>query len=116
MGRKHKGYAHQLARQDKWRKEHYDRVLLAQRKHRAKKRAWIQELKLSVGCVDCGYNSHPEALEFDHLPGFEKVASLNTFYTMSMERVLEEIAKCEVVCANCHRVRTASRRGESAWG
>ena len=70
---------------------------------------FLQEIKLSRGCVDCGYNFHPAALEFDHLPGAEKLGSVSSLVSCSRERLLAEIAKCEVVCANCHRVRTARR-------
>lgn len=67
-------------------------------------------IKLQSGCVDCGYREHSEALEFDHLDN--KMFSLSKAQSLgySKTRILEEIAKCEVVCANCHRIRTASRR------
>jgi hypothetical protein len=70
----------------------------------------ISKIKLDSGCVDCGYNKHPAALEFDHLPGHTKSFGLGIGYMRSWESVLLEIAKCEIVCANCHRVRTESRR------
>ncbi len=79
-------------------------------------RRWVEygarlaALKVERGCADCGYNAHPAALDFDHLPGAEKVAGLSTLANAAWARVLEEIAKCEVVCANCHRIRTANRR------
>ena len=60
-------------------------------------------------CVDCGERD-PLVLEFDHLrdKSFDIAAGLIDY---SWERILEEIAKCEVACANCHRRRTARRRG-----
>ena len=69
------------------------------------------ELKMREGCVDCGYKGHPAALDFDHLPGFSKKAEISTMFRASLEDLMEEVAKCEVVCANCHRVRSAVRRG-----
>lgn len=66
--------------------------------------------KLSVGCVDCGYNAHSEALDCDHLPGTEKLFELSKCGLYTLEEVEQELQKCEVVCANCHRVRTAQRR------
>lgn len=77
--------------------------------------AWLSEHKVEAGCADCGYRDHPAALEFDHLPGFEKAASINVLLNraVSKARLMEEMAKCEVVCANCHRIRTAARAGES---
>jgi hypothetical protein len=75
--------------------------------------AWLQEYKLARGCGDCGYNKHPVALEFDHLPGHEKVRGLSRMLISGRERLLAEIAKCDVVCANCHAIRTYNRRRES---
>lgn len=73
--------------------------------------AYIQAVKLERGCVDCGYREHVEALDFDHLPGHEKEYRIATMAAgNSKAKIDAEIAKCEVVCANCHRVRTAKRR------
>jgi len=62
-------------------------------------------------CVDCG---EPDliVLDFDHVRG-EKVSEVaRMFHSMySMEKVFLEISKCDVVCSNCHRRRTA-RRGK----
>lgn len=66
-------------------------------------------MKVERGCVDCGYNAHPAALDFDHLPGTEKLYRVCTMAGMSRKLIDAEIAKCEVVCANCHRIRTAER-------
>lgn len=82
----------------------------ATRKHRAKKKALIVAAKLASGCVDCGYNLRHEALQFDHVRG-PKRFELSKGYFHSFEDILAEIAKCEVVCANCHAIRTADRRG-----
>ncbi len=59
-------------------------------------------------CTDCGFQFHVTAMEFDHVRG-EKVFSLAAPAGQAYEAVREEIAKCEVVCSNCHRVRTANR-------
>ena len=60
-------------------------------------------------CVDCG-ETDAVVLEFDHLrdKSFDIAAKLVSY---RWQRILDEIAKCEVVCANCHRRRTAERRG-----
>ena len=60
-------------------------------------------------CVDCGEHD-AVVLEFDHLreKSFDVAQSLPY---RSWRSILDEIAKCEVVCANCHRRRTARRRG-----
>lgn len=71
----------------------------------------VSDYKMAKGCADCGYSTHPAALEFDHLPG--SVKSFNIMEKVgsySREKIWAEISKCEVVCANCHAVRTATRR------
>ena len=60
-------------------------------------------------CVDCG-ESDPIVLEFDHLRD-KKFPISKGLTDRNWNDVLDEIAKCEVVCANCHRRRTAKRGG-----
>lgn len=74
--------------------------------------ALVLSFKLSNPvCTDCALPHPPHRLDFDHLPGqpkFEGVSQLRT-RRWSDARVLQEIAKCELVCANCHRDRTFLR-------
>ena len=81
-----------------------------QRESYVVRRDKVNALKLERGCADCGYNAHPAALEFDHLPEYEKEFTIGPSIRLSWEKLEAEIAKCEVVCANCHAVRTAERR------
>lgn len=60
-------------------------------------------------CADCGEND-PVILEFDHL-GNKSFDIGQALPYRNWQSILDEIAKCEVVCANCHRRRTARRRG-----
>jgi hypothetical protein len=60
-------------------------------------------------CTDCG-ETDPVVLDFDHLRD-KKFEIASGIHYRAWKKVLEEIAKCEVVCANCHRRRTAQRRG-----
>jgi hypothetical protein len=62
-------------------------------------------------CVDCG-EADPLVLEFDHLAG-KRFAISQGFSGRNWQSVLDEIAKCDVVCANCHRRRTAGRHGHT---
>lgn len=70
----------------------------------------LTAIKLAAGCADCGYNAHAEALDFDHRPGQQKSFTISEVAGRKWETIIAELAKCDVVCANCHRVRTASRR------
>lgn len=79
----------------------------------AVRREWLSVYKMSKGCTDCGCRRDPAVLEFDHLPQFEKAFNIGTSVgTHSMEELVAETLKCEVVCANCHRMRTAARHRE----
>jgi hypothetical protein len=68
----------------------------------------------SVPCMDCGQSFHPCVMDFDHVRG-EKLFSVAAWNNSSLggrilERLREEMKKCEVICANCHRLRTFARR------
>lgn len=60
-------------------------------------------------CADCG-EADPVVLEFDHLRD-KKFSVAQGLRDREWQSVLDEMAKCEVVCANCHRRRTAQRGG-----
>lgn len=80
---------------------------------KAPRRAILDELKIAAGgCADCGIfkPDHPEIYDFDHRPGTVKVLNVARFATKhSMDELMTEIPKCDVVCSNCHRIRTQSR-------
>ena len=61
-----------------------------------------------VPCADCGQRYHWFQMDFDHVRG-QKSYNISRMMTMSEERLRAEIAKCDVVCSNCHRMRTFSR-------
>lgn len=65
-------------------------------------------------CVDCE-NSDIRVLEFDHLPGAEKIGGVAKLASsgFSLEALAEEISKCEVRCRNCHTIETYKRLGGS---
>ena len=61
-------------------------------------------------CTDCGVQFDSAAMDFDHLPQFKKVAGVSRLAAQGKMRELQiELKKCELVCANCHRVRTKNR-------
>ena len=73
--------------------------------------AWHWALK-DKPCTDCGVTFHPVAMQWDHLPGQKKLTEVGEMLRANFSRktVLTEIAKCELVCANCHAVRTHRRK------
>jgi len=72
-------------------------------------RALMVERK-SVPCGDCGHRFPPYVMDFDHVRG-AKVSDVSAMARdgRPYEVVLAEIEKCDVVCANCHRIRTHDR-------
>lgn len=70
---------------------------------------WLATIKMEAGCADCGFDEHPAALEFDHVRG-RKLFALSVGCGRNREVQLAEIAKCEVVCSNCHHIRTYRRK------
>jgi hypothetical protein len=72
-------------------------------RHIEKVGAWLNEYKKGLSCARCS-ESHPATLQFHHRDPKEKDFSVSMFRRgkYSKERILAEIAKCEVICANCH--------------
>jgi NAD-dependent SIR2 family protein deacetylase len=72
-------------------------------------REWILTFK-DKPCTDCGKHYHVSIMDFDHVPERgDKLTKVTT--TTNREQALAEIAKCDVVCPTCHRIRTATRAG-----
>ena len=80
-----------------------------------RRRRFIQEKK-SQPCTDCGTTYPHWIMDFDHLPGKTKLVEISVMVSKgcSLARIETEIAKCEVVCANCHRNRTYMRRTQKS--
>lgn len=78
--------------------------------------AWMDSLKEGKPCADCGVIYPPYVMEWHHLPGAEKTLVLADVRRAAhgKKRILAEIAKCELVCANCHRERTFGGRAKAA--
>lgn len=69
-------------------------------------RAFLWSLKSKSGCVDCGWNGHPAALDFDHIDPKTKRHGVGRLTKRPQELILREVAKCVIRCANCHRIKT----------
>jgi len=73
--------------------------------YKDRNRKLIQEAK-DVPCADCGKRYPPYVMDFDHLRDKEFNISRAVHKRVSVKRLLDEIAKCDIVCSNCHRIRT----------
>ena len=88
----------------KWYQEHKPRVLELNAKNKAKHRKKFRDFKATLICERCG-ESHHATLDFHHKDPNQKENTVNRMYSLgfSMDNLKKEIAKCEVLCANCHR-------------
>ena len=79
--------------------------------HRRKKEFGdkLAKIKEMAGCMDCGINN-PIILDFDHIKDKKYNISQMIRDGFSWKAIAKEIEKCEVVCSNCHRIRTYNRR------
>jgi hypothetical protein len=108
-------YAKELKRAAYYRKQDYYRKYARdyRRKHRnrydwlrERRTYWLNRYKTYTGCESCGYNGHPHALDFHHENPTEKTARVSELRTGNLKKLFQEIRKCVVLCANCHRVET----------
>ena len=90
----------------KYNVENFTKIKQTRDTHRAENLKIINALK-SNPCLDCGGLFPPECMDFDHLQ--DKSFDISTSLSRKLSTVLNEISKCELVCANCHRVRTHKR-------
>jgi len=103
-GQARREYAQQHYLQNK------DKYADRSKQRRAEKEAYVRTLKESNPCVDCGKKYLACQMQYDHI-GSDKVASVSDLIRSStMAKIKEEIAKCELVCSNCHALRTWKRK------
>lgn len=92
----------------KWNKEFYRKnkkqEIARVAKRKADIRDWLTEYRRKISCQNCGEN-HPACLDFHHTDKEEKDFTIGNARAMgwSKKRLLLEIQKCVVICANCHR-------------
>lgn len=68
------------------------------------------DLVKSVPCLDCGGTFPPCVMDFDHRDGEVKVGNIANMFDGAKQKLLDEIAKCDIICSNCHRLRTYNRQ------
>ena len=75
------------------------------------RRAVVQKYKVLKGCCICGFNKHYSALDFDHIDRGKKRNNISRIVgKYSWKTIVEEIKKCRVLCANCHRLKTQKNK------
>lgn len=73
-------------------------------------RKWMASLKHGIPCADCRCVFPVYVMHWDHLPDFQKTDSISAMVgSRRREAILQELKKCELVCANCHILRTIGR-------
>lgn len=73
-------------------------------KRRKDNQLWLRDLKCNLGCMKCSEN-HPSCIEFHHRDSKQKEfeISVAVIQGWARKRIIDEIAKCDNLCANCHR-------------
>jgi hypothetical protein len=85
-----------------------------EKKHRRFVRHLSNEVKLFMGCKQCGYNAHPKALEFHHRDPKTKDFNVSAAVSgIGIVKFLTEISKCDILCANCHAIFHATESSDS---
>ena len=116
-----------MAYKDKEKQKEYQRDWVAKKKQnnqdfiytikenvnirRRSRKKEISDLKESTPCFDCDKFFQACIMDFDHIED-NKISNISRMVNnnASWEKIYKEIAKCQLVCANCHRLRTWNRR------
>lgn len=98
---------HILAQARTYAQEHKSVVAAIRKRGRERKYKLVLQAK-SKPCMDCGEIFIPFVMDLDHVRG-RKLFGLAALGTRSKTSIKKEIAKCDAVCSNCHRVRTWNR-------
>lgn len=104
----HRGYWKEYYSDPTRRARHLQSVRKTDKKRTDVIRTWAREFKIAVGCRVCGFREHHAALDFAHRD--RKTKEFNIANAMhhgwSLVKVQKEAAKCDVLCANHHRIET----------
>jgi hypothetical protein len=83
-----------------------DKALARAKQQKKDLRDWMNQLKTGVACLDCGLDWPPFVMEYHHRDPDTKTKKVSwLLYNASRQRILDEVAKCDLLCANCHRIR-----------
>ena len=103
---KNKAKEYQREKHRRWYQEHKEVVVERKKQRQLEILNWFRRYKSSLCCVDCGI-SHPAVLQFHHRDKTEKSFTISKVISRaaSINQITREIAKCDVVCVNCHAKR-----------
>ena len=94
----------------KWYRENKEKHIAYVRNRDKKIKDWLKDYKKTLECEECGEN-HPACLDFHHIDPSKKSFSLGRINKFLCKKLIkEEIAKCSVLCANCHRKKHWNER------
>lgn len=98
------------------RQKHRKRSQAAQERHRAKLLDVKKHLQSLLGgrCLRCGIDDH-RLLDFDHIDPLTKVMNISAKLHLNIETLKKEIEKCQLLCANCHRLKTIEQHEHDAY-
>jgi hypothetical protein len=104
-------YKDPAKKREAWRKhyaKHQPYYAERQRKRKIELKEFLRLAKDNQPCTDCGVKYPYYVMDFDHRDPSTKLDSVSILVTQnqSWKRIQEEIAKCDLVCSNCHRERT----------
>lgn len=99
----------------RWRERHPERNKETRDRARQRKREQLAEIKREAGCARCGIDD-PRVLDFHHANADEKTLAVSVLVARaSWQAVLDEVALCVVLCANCHRIVHAEDADEAPF-
>ncbi len=98
-----------LAANKAWREQNPEKVSLSGQEKKIDALRALRALKEMTPCSDCGRHYAHYVMDFDHRPETEKKFLVSQFRAHNLAALIEEVDKCDIVCANCHRIRTFNR-------
>lgn len=104
-----------LATTQKWRDRNRSR-LRAQQRAKWLAGRFLNDMAKAAPCSDCGARLPAVCMDWDHRPDETKLRNVGNMVRAKPSVIFAEIAKCDLVCANCHRLRTHSREAEVCRG
>ncbi len=89
---------------NEWAKKNRNKVNLYHKNWQEKRKIWYRKLKKGKSCLICG-ESNPLCLDFHHKNPNKKIELIRkmVIYSNNKKKILKEIKKCVLICANCHR-------------